>query len=161
MSPLRVQTHVGRPARSCSCMYGTAFNKLTCTKVEQEEGGGEGRGDQHGTPECISAHTACPTQRCPCTTGDTLGPHSPITPTTRYYNKDVLHTTPSPLRVQHASMFMHMFLLRSGQFTKLGCLSSTRPMDKIGPHKTTSRKGRGSPLSPSPCLAPLKRKPPP
>ena len=93
-----------------------------------------------------------------CTTGDTLGPHSPIIPITRYYNKDILHTTPSPLRVQHASMFMHMFLLRSGQFTKLGCLSSTRPMDKIGPHKTTSRKGRGSPLSPSPCLAPLKRR---
>ena len=34
----------------------------------------------------------------------------PLLLTTRYFNKDILHTTTSPLRVQHASMFMHTFL---------------------------------------------------
>jgi hypothetical protein len=116
-SPLRVQTHAGRPVRSSSCMYGMAQQINMYTRWDEKSREEEEEGDRHGTPECIPAHTACPTQRCPCTTGDTLGPSPPVTPNYSLLNKDVLHTTTSPLRVRHASCSCTRlcFFLRSGQ----------------------------------------------
>ena len=102
-SPLRVQTHAGRPVRSSSRMYGMAqqinmYTRWDEKSREEEEEGGPTR----YTRVHPSAHSL------PNTTLPMHYRRHPRPLPSRYseilvtFNKDDLHTTSSPLRVPHA-----------------------------------------------------------